>query len=195
MSDHFDNSGWQPGMPLPSRKETHGKKKKSKDAKLPSDTRHPQPAEHRVAESRPQAAAGAPAQESAAAMSGVVSDVTQEERDLLWAELEDDGSVLTVWQRLLLFVAVPLVLLGVLVWGKIAYVHQVPDLVRDNVSAYSSGEGFLVIKPWWFGPPVYKLDSYPQANEFQMYQIRMGDHGKLLEEPYVLWTFQQDLLK
>ena len=188
MSDPFDNSDWQPGMPLPSRKETHSKKKKSKEAK--QEPVAPQPQQPQLEEPRV-----AVQQESAAAV-GLVGDVTAEERDWLLGENDDeDGSILTIWQRLLLFVAVPLVLLGVLIWGKIAYVHQVPDLVRDNVPAYSSGEGFLVLKPWWFGPPIYQLDSYPQANDFKMYQIRMGDHAPLVEDPYVLWTFPEDILK
>ncbi|MGB8955579.1 MAG: hypothetical protein WCC10_09405 [Tumebacillaceae bacterium] len=274
MSDHFDNSDWQLGMSLPSRKETHSKKKNSKDKhkspSAPVAPREPEPPRRELnlqperaltlepekkplresareldlkiqPESstdlqplRPKIESVTPAQESqwqaetvsnaeqsqvqspplqaepgvdnvaasaelaqaraevatATALSG---NVTEEERDMLWGD-DEDGPILTRWQRLLLFVVVPVVILGVIVWGKIAYVHHVPQLVRDNVPAYASGEGFLVVKPWWFGPPVYELGSYPQANDFPMYQTRMGDHAPLVDDPFVLWRFQQDIL-
>lgn len=286
MSDnHFDNSDWHLGMSLPSRKETHSKKKKSKDKqKSPSapaapsvpeqprrelnlqpqraltfepekkplresarelelkiqpesnpDLQQLQPQTESVTpvpvqepqwqtesawivqESQLQSGAASPVQspshtepvvgytgaraelaQAAAEMSAATAlsgGVTAEERDMLWSGDEDeDGPILTKWQRLLLFVVVPVVILGVLVWGKIAYVHHVPQLVRDNVPAYASGEGFLVIKPWWFGPPIYDLDSYPQTNDFTMYQTKMGDYAPLVEDPFVLKRFQQDIL-
>jgi len=221
MSDnHFDNSDWQLGMSLPSRKETHSKKKKSK--KNPPAPAAPQarreseppgrelnlqpersltlepdknvlPSESVVENDVAIAELAQAASEVAA--TALAEGVSEEERDLLWGGDEDeDGPVLTVRQRLLLFVLVPLVMLAVLIWGKIAYVHQVPELVRANVPAYASGEGFLVIKPWWFGPPVYKLDSYPPANDFTMYQTKMGNHAPLVVDPFVLWRFQQDIL-
>ena len=212
MSDnHFDNSDWQLGMYLPSRKETHGKKKKSKEKPpVPSALQkrsEPKPSHVQsgaamdVQQSEPvvgnDVAIAEMAQASAevAAATALSEGVTAEERDLLWGDDEDeDGPLLSVRQRLLLFVLVPLVILAVFIWGKIAYVHQVPELVRDNVPAYASGEGFLVIKPWWFGPPVYELDAYPQTNDFTMYQTKMGDHAPLVEDPIVLWRFQQDIL-
>jgi hypothetical protein len=196
MSDnHLDNSDWQLGMSLPSRKETHSKKKKSKD-KHKSSSASAAPSEpeppRRELNLQPELAQARAEVGTAAALSGTVS---AEERDMLWGDDEnEDGPILTKWQRLLLFVVVPVVILGVVAWGKIAYVHHVPQLVRDNVPAYASGEGFLVIKPWWFGPPVYELDSYPQTNDFTMYQTKMGDYATLVEDPFVLWRFQKDIL-
>jgi hypothetical protein len=60
-----------------------------------------------------------------------------------------------------------------------------------------------VLKPWWFGPPVFALDKYQvppteytltKAEYFNRYKIELGDYASIVEAPKVLWTFQTDIL-
>ncbi|PWK16543.1 hypothetical protein [Tumebacillus permanentifrigoris] len=135
--------------------------------------------------------------------------------DVSWAEkqarLDDDRTqheeaagddvdpppFFTTWQRVMLWTGTALVTLCILAWGKIGYVHNVPDIVRHNVSAYDRGPAFLVVKPWWFGPPVIDLAQYDRPEEtpnWELYHARLGDYAGIVENPHVLWYYRSDFL-
>ncbi|ASS73606.1 hypothetical protein CIG75_00515 [Tumebacillus algifaecis] len=275
----FENSDWQVGMPLPSRKDKHGRKKgkakkqddraaleqRAANAVVPKPPKSEVPAPvleqeaprqavdpfvhdqaatlraHCAAQDAREAAPNTHSEDQAVQLREMSSARTQEEmlftqqhaaelreilktrkqavaatvaqHELEWNEEvqqahetqdadtvqveEETEPVIGKWTYRLLMIFVPLVLIGVLAYGKLGYVHQVPELVRDNVSAYEQGEGFLVLKPWWFGPPVYKLDEYvgSAGSDFYRYQLNLRDFAKIVEEPIVLWRFQKDFLQ
>lgn len=265
----IDNSDYQPGMPLPSRKETHarkkGKSKKREELKAQEQLQeqlrlqeqqrlreqeqqrlleHQPPAEpdqaaqlrelqasreeearlkaereaaqlrelnairaetKRQLELRAVSDEAAPlqelqaAQEQVAATAAVLTpaDVPSEPARTEDEDDEETEPVIGKWTYRLLLTFVPILLLLVLAYGKLGYVHQVPDLVRQNVTAYEQGEGFLILKPWWFGPPVYKLDSYLSGPDttFPQYQLNLHDFAAIVDQPIVLWRFQDDFLQ
>jgi len=139
--------------------------------------------------------------ETAAAATAVLSTpkdvVTQEEIDLLLQEQAEEVERQGRWQRRILAIVLPLALLTVLVWGKIGYVHNVPDLVRGQVSAFHQGQGFLILKPWWFGPPVFSLTDYMSydVETLDRLKLKMGSYSEVLHDPLVIWTFESDVLK
>ncbi|KEO81330.1 hypothetical protein EL26_21495 [Tumebacillus flagellatus] len=150
------------------------------------------------------------AREEATATSAVVAPVLEpDERDLLLspapARAEEsagtDGELqpfFSTWQRVLLWTGTVLVTIVVLLWGKIGYVHHIPDLVRDNVPAYQHDAGYLVLKPWWFGPPVLDLNTYARDTErpdWELYKARLGDYAAIVDNPYILWKFAEDPLQ
>lgn len=120
--------------------------------------------------------------------------------ELISDEADQEGDLqpfFSRWQRVLIWSGTILVVLFVLAWGKIGYVHHVPDLVRQNVTAYDRGPAFLIIKPWWFGPPVIDLTEYTRSGEtpdWDIYRARLGDYAGVVDNPEVLWYFQEDIL-
>ncbi len=124
------------------------------------------------------------------------SERTAEEADEKELDDEEMEPMVGKWTYRLLLIFVPLIVIAVLIYGKIGYVHDVPPLVRENVEAYEQGEGFLVLKPWWFGPPVYKLDEYVSgpSTTFHQFQLNLRDFAGIVEKPIVLWQFEQDFL-
>jgi hypothetical protein len=152
--------------------------------------------------------------EQARAEATAASAVGMTEPDVTWAERQallddrahqekaagddvDPPPFFSTWQRVLLWTGTVLVTLFVLAWGKLGYVHNVPDLVRSNVPAYDSGPAFLVLKPWWFGPPVLDLAQYNRETEtpnWDLYHARLGDYAGIVDNPHVLWYFQEDIL-
>jgi hypothetical protein len=215
----YENSDWQLGMPLPSRKETHGRKKKKQkpnvplnperglhESRGPADTYQLQDdhsdgsestgyREDRAARMRELQAAREEAA-AAAAVLPIAPEAAGEVPAGLPETEVDPEPVIGKWTYRLLMFFIPVILIVVLAYGKLGYVHQVPKLVRENVPAYEQGEGFLILKPWWFGPPVYALDEYGEdATDFQRYRLNLHDFKGIVEEPVVLWRFQKDVLQ
>jgi hypothetical protein len=110
---------------------------------------------------------------------------------------EDDAPVISKWKIALLILTTPIVLVIVLAWGKLAYVHQVPSFVQQQVPAYQHGQGFLILKPWWFGPPIFTLDQYERTDgeDFEHWKIQLNDYETVVQDPTVLYTFPDDILK
>lgn len=208
---NWDHSEWHEGMTLPSRKETHRRTKlKQKPAKLSK-------AQDRVAlqemqQARAEATAtsvveGASWREEFA--SGEMGSLSDEERDLLWGSASSNGErssvvmeevppFFSVRQRVLLWIGTVCILLFIFAWGKLAYVHHIPDLVRHQVPAYQHNAAYLVLKPWWFGPPVLDFTSYTRDSahlDWEIYKARLGDYASIVESPHVLWSFSTDLLQ
>lgn len=235
MSDELKDTTWELGMELPSRKLTHGKKKKQKDKPQtkkiqseasPTTTERVQQPEvtarskelaqqpevtarstERVQQSdlAPSEALGLRAVPAEAGMPVValpVSEASTAEPDTA-AEEDEARPFYSRWQWALLMFFTPAVILLTLAYGRLGYVHDVPDHVRSQVPAYQQGEAFLVLKPWWFGPPIFTLDDYKvppsdyplsRADYFARYKIELGDYARIVDGPRVLWTFRQDLL-
>ncbi|MCX7571817.1 hypothetical protein OS242_17880 [Tumebacillus sp. DT12] len=131
-----------------------------------------------------------------------VSEASTEEPDTV-VEEDEARPFYSRWQWALLMFFTPAVILLTLAYGRLGYVHDVPDHVRSEVPAYQQGEAFLVLKPWWFGPPIFTLDDYKvpssdyplsRADYFARYKIELGDYARIVDGPRVLWTFRQDLL-
>ena len=119
------------------------------------------------------------------------------------ADEDENRGFFKTWQWYLLMTFTPIIIVLVVAYGKIGYVHAIPDSVRDQVPAYRHGEGFVVLKPWWFGPPVFTLDEYQiepgpateTAEEwFDRYKVELGDYRGIVEDPQVLWSVQTDPL-
>lgn len=112
-------------------------------------------------------------------------------------EEEDSAPVFAKWKIALLIVLTPIVLVVILAWGKLAYVHQVPAFVQQQVPAYQQGKGFLILKPWWFGPPIFTLDHYERTDgeDFVHWKIQLNDYAAVVDDPTVLYTFPDDILK
>ncbi|HEU4962480.1 MAG TPA: hypothetical protein VFV52_01275 [Bacilli bacterium] len=222
MSGRFDSDDWQLGMELPSRKETHARKKEKAAKVEERDARE----EIRRAE-REVAATSAVAQlevalplgevDGAAPDANVAPDPSipsrrsrhEQEREALlhWPrELSEEGAKaeaeaeadkpLATWKVALLIVFGVLVGLVVAAWGKIGYVHHVPAFVQERVPQYTQGEAFLVVKPWWFGPPVFDLSDYEAADtgDYKKYKMQLGGYAGLLDKPEILWRLKEDVL-
>jgi hypothetical protein len=118
----------------------------------------------------------------------------QEETD---QAAEDSGPVIARWKIALVILLAPIVLVVILAWGKLAYVHQVPKFVLQQVPAYQSGQGFLILKPWWFGPTIFTLEQYPRSDgeDFVHWKIQLNDYEAVVQDPTVLYTFPEDILK
>lgn len=248
MSEDLKDTAWELGMELPSRKLTHGKKKKQKDKpqakkiqseasptttervqqtdvtarstelaqqtevtarskELVQQTDAPLRSTERVQQSdlAPSEALGlraVPAGMEMPVVSLPVSEASTEEPDTA-SEEDEARPFYSRWQWALLMFFTPAVILLTLAYGRLGYVHDVPDHVRSQVPAYQQGEAFLVLKPWWFGPPIFTLDDYKvpssdyplsRADYFARYKIELGDYARIVDGPRVLWTFRQDLL-
>ncbi|MGZ4106353.1 MAG: hypothetical protein ACXVDE_02795 [Tumebacillaceae bacterium] len=110
---------------------------------------------------------------------------------------EDSGPVIAKWKIALVILLAPIVLVIILAWGKLAYVHQVPKFVLQQVPAYQTGQGFLILKPWWFGPTIFTLEQYPRTDgeDFVHWKIQLNDYEAVVQDPTVLYTFPEDILK
>ncbi|MBL0385088.1 hypothetical protein JJB07_00390 [Tumebacillus sp. ITR2] len=196
MSDrNWDNPDWHEGMTLPSRKAKHNRKKTTRAAKKEQQQ---SAALQEIQQAREEATATSAAMVPTLdpASSQVVPPVVEEQAEDADGELQP---FFKTWQRVLLWIGTILAMLFVLAWGKIGYVHHVPDIVRENVPAYNHGtSAYLVLKPWWFGPPVLDLNNYyheADRPDWENYKARLGDYSSIVDNPHVLWTFPDDLMQ
>lgn len=197
-NNRYETKDWQLGMELPSRKEKHAKKTKQESR----PDQHPAVAELEAAQAETAVAAAMPSRRQR----------HLDERDILWGpavERDDDGDAaeagdreeddaikpLAKWKAALLTLFGIVLLTVLLAWGKLSYVHHIPDHVRDRVPAYAQGEAFVVVKPWWFGPPVFDLSRYPKGEResYQIWKQRLGNYTGILEKPTVFWRLEKDI--
>lgn len=83
--------------------------------------------------------------------------------------------------------------LCIVFWARFAFVYDVPTFLRTGpltgVSAY------IVVKPWWFGPPVFDLGAYATlpgenaelSNPRDLLMTNLGHYLPILLTPSFVW--------
>lgn len=91
-----------------------------------------------------------------------------------------------------------LVALCLTFWAKFAFVYDVPPAIRQgsllNVRAY------VVVKPWWFGPPVFDLGAYistynltrTTVGPYALLTVRLGRYSDILNPSGIIWVRRQN---
>lgn len=88
------------------------------------------------------------------------------------------------------------VVLSLAFWAKFAYVYDIPADVRQGV--LGSVRSYVVVKSWWFGPPVFDLQSFDPGSDPSsldispeaLLAIRLGRYRSILNPSEIIWTQQ-----
>lgn len=198
---------WEPGMVLPSRKETHGKKKKSrrqirKQMKPPEDGQDKKGKDSSVLhvtvmdqlteeEKKALLEMESGFQQSSMAAAGNVAGKHMGE-----PSLQETGYTRPSWlgflKRLLVVGVTVSVLLALIFWAKFAYVYRIPAIFADSQTVFRA-EGYVIYKSWWFGPPLFNLSSYGDpktAEELRAFYNQLGDYREVIDSPkHVVWRY------
>jgi hypothetical protein len=94
------------------------------------------------------------------------------------------------WTRTLVVLAI---LFCVAFWSRYAYVYDIPVYVQrgelTGVSAY------ITKKPWWFGPPVFDLNSYQSVttnplvrDKYTILLHNLGRYQSVVKNPSFVWV-------
>ncbi|MDP9727878.1 hypothetical protein ACOJUR_01035 [Alicyclobacillus tolerans] len=99
---------------------------------------------------------------------------------------------LRFWTRAITWLAIGL---SVAFWSRFAFVYNIPSFAQ--IGSLQGVESYVTVKPWWFGPPVFDIESYvesenlPEQTNLSPYPLllmQLGRYQAVLTHPHFVWV-------
>jgi hypothetical protein len=82
--------------------------------------------------------------------------------------------------------------LAITFWAKFAYVYDIPNFANASIGHVNA---YVTVKPWWFGPTVFDLDTYESypvpdfasANPYAVLVENLGQYQTIVQSPNFIW--------